>query len=101
LDVTKVLFHIQHKIQNSWGKAQALQAAFQEFRSSWQNFGATPEVESWFQDWGDKMTEPNLTQVMDFEGSLPEVGLKCTVRDAARIMKDMRQSAVLVFDSER
>jgi CBS domain-containing protein len=98
LDITKVLLHIQSKIQNSWGKANALKSAFQEFQTTWQNFAATPEVQDWFQEWSDKMIEPNLLQVMNVNCPMPEVGLKSTVREAARVMKDTRQTAVLVYD---
>ena len=93
--------HILRKIDNTWGKASELQDAFREFQTSWQNFSASAEVEAWFQDWGAKMHEPDLTQVMDYEVALPKVGLRTSVRDAARVMKDLRQTAVLVFDNEQ
>lgn len=59
------------------------------------------QVQAWFQDWGTKMQEPDLTQVLDYSHPLPIVTLKTSVRDAARLMKDMRQTAVLVYDQHQ
>lgn len=98
LDITKVVQHIQAKIKNSWGKAQQLQRAFQEFRSSWQNFHTTPEVETWFQDWSSRMVEPMLTHSMH---EAPQVTIKTSVKDAAIMMKQARQTAVLVYNNQK
>jgi hypothetical protein len=47
------------------------------------------------------MVEPDLTQVLDYEAPLPKVGVKTSVRDAARLMKDCKQTAVLVYDNDQ
>jgi signal-transduction protein with cAMP-binding, CBS, and nucleotidyltransferase domain len=47
------------------------------------------------------MVEPSISQVINYNISIPEVGLKTSVRDAARVMKDSRQTAVLVYDTDR
>lgn len=47
------------------------------------------------------MVEPDLTHVMDSTKMLPEIGCKTNVLEAARKMRECRQTAVLVFDSDR
>lgn len=66
VDITKVLLHIQGKINNSWGKAKALKGAFQEFQQSWTNFTVSNEVQAWFSDWDEKMVEPTLSNGKDY-----------------------------------
>ena len=103
LDITKALMRIKYMIRDSWGKSQALKHAFHEFQSSWHNFTATKEVKRWFEEWAHQMVEPDLTQVLDASatvwGGIPAVGLRLSVRDAAKLMRTTRQTAVLVFSS--
>eukprot|EP00158_Paraphelidium_tribonemae_P005952 Partr_v1_DN27602_c0_g1_i1_m64641 putative domain-containing protein len=100
LDITRVLKHIQAKIRNSWGKAEALKVAFADFQDSWRNFSTNVEVSKWFDDWSSKMVEPDLSSVVDFGAvTVPEVGFKTSVRDAVLLMRDCRQTAVIVADS--
>ena len=101
MDITKILLHIETKMQNSWGKAEMLQSAFKDFQTSWQNFDVSPQVQAWFHECQTKMAEPDLTSVMNYEAPLPMVNVKTTVSDCARVMKDLRQTAVLVMDQQK
>ena len=96
LDITKIMQLIQNKIQSTWGKARELKSAFSDFKNSWSNFTVTSEVNEWFEDWASKMVEPDLASVIDNTVMMPEVQFKTTVKDAARIMKETRRTAVIV-----
>lgn len=100
LDITKVVYHIQQKISNSWGKAQSLQSAFADFQSAHQSFQASPEVQLWFETWGNKMAEPELSNFIDYTRAPPQVTLRTSVRDAAKLMKEQKVTAVLVNDQQ-
>ncbi len=89
---------MQTKIQNSWGKAAALMQAFHEFQHAWQNLTVTPEVETWFNAWSESLVkQPALTDILMENLNVPKVTMKASVRDAVLVMKQCRQTAVLVM----
>lgn len=46
------------------------------------------------------MVEPDLASVLDYNNVLPKVSLKTSVRDASILMKQLKTTAVLVYDAE-
>jgi CBS domain-containing protein len=86
-------------MRDSWGKAKALHLAFDEFQTSWHNFTATEEVTRWFEEWRQHMVEPDLGSVVGHDG-FPAVGVRTNVMEAAKLMKDSKQTAVLVMSSQ-
>nr|CAG8446557.1 7817_t:CDS:2 [Entrophospora candida] len=97
LDITKCLYEALEKMERAYGSSKKLYDALEGVEKEWSSGQVSP-IMQYMSVLREKMACPDLTSVLD--GSLPaEVGLKTTVRDAARMMRQFRTTAVLVMEN--
>jgi len=96
LDITKCLYEALEKMERAYGSSKKLYDALEGVEKEWSSGQVSP-IMQYMSVLREKMACPDLTSVLD--GSLPaEVGLKTTVRDAAKMMRQFRTTAVLVME---
>ncbi|CAJ0642143.1 12324_t:CDS:2, partial [Entrophospora sp. SA101] len=97
LDITKCLYEALEKMERAYGSSKKLYDALEGVEKEWSSGQVSP-IMQYMSVLREKMACPDLTSVLD--GSVPaEVGLKTTVRDAARMMRQFRTTAVLVMEN--
>ncbi|CAJ0912478.1 11220_t:CDS:10 [Entrophospora sp. SA101] len=95
LDITKCLYEALDKMERAYGSSKKLYDALEGVEKEWT--GQTNSIMQYMSVLREKMECPDLTSVLD--GSLPaEVGMKTSVRDAAKMMRQFRTTAVLVME---
>ncbi|CAH1766837.1 3637_t:CDS:2, partial [Entrophospora sp. SA101] len=95
LDITKCLYEALEKLERAYGSSKKLYDALENVEREWTN--QSSPVLQYMPVLKEKMACPDLTTVLD--GYLPvQVGIKTSVRDAARLMREYRTTAVLVMD---
>ncbi|KAF9159469.1 hypothetical protein BGX21_001505 [Mortierella sp. AD011] len=96
LDITKCLYESLSKMERAYGQSKKLYDALEGVDKEWggmQNMAMVQYMETL----REKMMCPDLSSVLD--GSPPaEVSVKATVKEAAKLMKERRVTAVLVMD---
>ncbi|KAJ7107647.1 hypothetical protein C8R43DRAFT_1044854 [Mycena crocata] len=102
LDITKVFHEALGKVERSSAASEQLFAAMAGVQSELGSAGANPQAAAMLA-WAEKLREktalPDLTTVMDVRSHPATVGPKTTVREAARLMKERRTTAVCVMES--
>ncbi|KAK3808685.1 MAG: hypothetical protein J3Q66DRAFT_288520 [Benniella sp.] len=96
LDITKCLYDSLAKMERAYGQSKKLYDALEGVDKEWggvQNMGMVQYMETL----REKMMCPDLNSVLDGSPAA-EVSVKATVRDAAKLMKERRVTAVLVMD---
>lgn len=96
LDITKCLYDSLAKMERAYGQSKKLYDALEGVDKEWggvQNMGMVQYMETL----REKMMCPDLNSVLD-GAPAAEVSVKATVRDAAKLMKERRVTAVLVMD---
>ncbi|KAI8360602.1 hypothetical protein B0O80DRAFT_381797 [Mortierella sp. GBAus27b] len=96
LDITKCLYESLSKMERAYGQSKKLYDALEGVDKEWggmQNMAMIQYMETL----REKMMCPDLSSVLD-GAPAAEVTVKATVRDAARLMKERRVTAVLVMD---
>ncbi|CAK5279982.1 unnamed protein product [Mycena citricolor] len=102
LDITKVFHEALAKVERSSVASEQLFAAMAGVQSELGAASANPQAAAMLA-WAEKLREktalPDLTTVMDVRSHPATVGPKTTVRDAARLMKERRTTAVCVMET--
>ncbi|KAJ6574887.1 CBS-domain-containing protein [Mycena capillaripes] len=102
LDITKVFHEALGKVERSSAASEQLFAAMAGVQSELGSAGSNPQAAAMLA-WAEKLREktalPDLTTVMDVRSHPATVGPKTTVREAARLMKERRVTAVCVMES--
>ncbi|KAJ7900117.1 hypothetical protein B0H14DRAFT_2672359 [Mycena olivaceomarginata] len=102
LDITKVFHEALSKVERSSVASEQLFAAMAGVQSELGSAGSNPQAAAMLA-WAEKLREktalPDLTTVMDVRSHPATVGPKTTVREAARLMKERRVTAVCVMES--
>ncbi|KAF7339836.1 hypothetical protein MVEN_01900200 [Mycena venus] len=102
LDITKVFHEALSKVERSSAASEQLFAAMAGVQSELGSAGSNPQAAAMLA-WAEKLREktalPDLTTVMDVRSHPATVGPKTTVREAARLMKERRVTAVCVMES--
>ncbi|KAJ7102147.1 hypothetical protein B0H15DRAFT_898120 [Mycena belliarum] len=102
LDITKVFHEALGKVERSSAASEQLFAAMAGVQSELGAAGSNPQAAAMLA-WAEKLREktalPDLTTVMDVRSHPATVGPKTTVREAARLMKERRTTAVCVMES--
>ncbi|KAF9996299.1 hypothetical protein BGZ65_008110 [Modicella reniformis] len=96
LDITKCLYESLSKMERAYGQSKKLYDALEGVDKEWggmQNMAMVQYMETL----REKMMCPDLSSVLDGSPAA-EVTVKATVRDAAKLMKERRVTAVLVMD---
>ncbi|KAJ6519606.1 hypothetical protein C8R45DRAFT_852671 [Mycena sanguinolenta] len=102
LDITKVFHEALSKVERSSVASEQLFAAMAGVQSELGSAGSNPQAAAmlaWAERLREKTALPDLTTVMDVRSHPATVGPKTTVRDAARLMKERRTTAVCVMES--
>lgn len=96
LDITKCLYEALDKMERAYGSSKKLYDALEGVEREWATNQPT-QILQYMEMLREKMACPDLSSVLD--GSMPaEVGVKTSVRDAARLMREYRTTAVLVME---
>ncbi|KAJ7139909.1 hypothetical protein C8R44DRAFT_660610 [Mycena epipterygia] len=102
LDITKVFHEALGKVERSSAASEQLFAAMAGVQSELGSAGSNPQAAAMLA-WAEKLREktalPDLTTVMDVRSHPATVGPKTTVREAARLMKERRTTAVCVMET--
>ncbi|KAF6766245.1 hypothetical protein DFP72DRAFT_1028934 [Ephemerocybe angulata] len=102
LDITKVFHEALGKVERSSAASEQLFSAMAGVQSELGGVGANPQAAAMLA-WAEKLREktalPDLTTIMDSRTQPATVGPKTTVREAAKLMKEKRTTAVCVMES--
>ncbi|KAJ7275258.1 hypothetical protein B0H12DRAFT_1086454 [Mycena haematopus] len=102
LDITKVFHEALSKVERSSAASEQLFAAMAGVQSELGSAGSNPQAAAmlaWAERLREKTALPDLTTVMDVRSHPATVGPKTTVREAARLMKERRTTAVCVMET--
>ncbi|KAJ7293363.1 hypothetical protein C8J57DRAFT_1444603 [Mycena rebaudengoi] len=102
LDITKVFHEALGKVERSSAASEQLFAAMAGVQSELGSAGSNPQAAAmlaWAERLREKTALPDLTTVMDVRSHPATVGPKTTVREAAKLMKERRTTAVCVMES--
>ncbi|GAA5857697.1 hypothetical protein JCM8547_004334 [Rhodosporidiobolus lusitaniae] len=99
LDITKVFHESLEKLEKAYGSSQKLYTALE---GAQEQFGgvenqANPLL-AYVQALRDKMSFPDLGSILDARTTAATIGVKTSVRDAARLMREKRTTAVCVME---
>ncbi|CAG8433096.1 10725_t:CDS:2 [Diversispora eburnea] len=95
LDITRCLYEALDKMERAYGSSKKLYDALEGVEREWSN--QPTQFHQYLSMLRDKTACPTLTTILD--GSRPaEVGVKTSVRDAARLMREHHTTAVLVME---
>ncbi|KAG9288935.1 hypothetical protein G9A89_019557 [Geosiphon pyriformis] len=98
LDITKCLYEALEKMERAYGSSKKLYDALEGVEKEWSNQPA--HIIQYLDILREKMSCPDLTTVLD-ERSVPVfVSIRTSVRDAARMMREHRTTAVLVMEHD-
>lgn len=103
LDITKVFHDAMDKVERSHDASQKLYSAFEGVQAELGESAAPNDsqafaMRSYIASLRQKMALPDLTSVMNERTAPAIVGPKTSVRDAARLMKEKRTTAVCIVD---
>ncbi|CAE6421556.1 unnamed protein product [Rhizoctonia solani] len=101
LDITKVFHEALDKLERGSSASAKLHAALEGVQSELGN-GLNPQamaMMSYVASLREKTTLPDLTTVMDSRTQPATVGPRSTVREAAKLMKENRTTAVCVMEA--
>ncbi|KAG8806984.1 hypothetical protein FRC17_004695, partial [Serendipita sp. 399] len=102
LDITKVFHEALEKVERGSSASQKLYSAFESVQTELGGgVAANPQAAammSYIESLRDKTALPDLTTVMDARTQPATVGPRTTVRDAAKLMKENRTTAVCVME---
>lgn len=103
LDITKVFHDALAKVERSSSATNQLSAALAGVQSELgPNLSANPQAAAmlaYVDALRDKMAQPDLLSVLDTSLPPPTVTPRTSVREAARLMKDRRTTAVCVLET--
>ncbi|BGP37094.1 hypothetical protein JCM10450v2_001002 [Rhodotorula kratochvilovae] len=100
LDITKVFHESLEKLEKAYGSSQRLYSALEGAQEQFGGVdaGASNPLLAYVQALRDKMSFPDLGSILDARTTAATVGVKTSVREAARIMREKRTTAVCVME---
>lgn len=102
LDITKVFHEALGKVERSSAASEQLFSAMAGVQSELGGVSTNPQTAAmlaWVEKLREKTALPDLTTVMDSRTQPATVGPKTTVREAAKLMKERRTTAVCVMEN--
>ncbi|KAI7817797.1 mitochondrial ribosomal protein subunit S4 [Gamsiella multidivaricata] len=96
LDITKCLYESLSKMERAYGQSKKLYDALEGVDKEWGGMQNVAMVQ-YMETLREKMMCPDLSSVLDGSPAA-EVSVKATVKEAAKLMKERRVTAVLVMD---
>lgn len=108
LDITKVFHESLEKLERAYGSSQKLYNALEGVQSEWGSTGsggsasnpAANGLMAYVEALRDKMSFPDLGSILDARTAPATVGVKTTVREAAKLMRERRTTAVCVMEND-
>ncbi|GAA5988279.1 hypothetical protein JCM11641_006648 [Rhodosporidiobolus odoratus] len=99
LDITKVFHESLEKLEKAYGSSQKLYTALE---GAQEQFGGADNTANpllaYVQALRDKMSFPDLGSILDARTTAATITVKTSVRDAARLMREKRTTAVCVME---
>ncbi|CAO1630211.1 unnamed protein product [Sympodiomycopsis kandeliae] len=101
LDIAKVFYEALEKLERAHGSSQKLYNALEGVQSEWGGGIAGPQqaMMEYVEALRQKMSIPDLTTILDSRTLPCTVSVRTTVRDAAKLMKEHRTTAVCVMEN--
>ncbi|KAG0148391.1 hypothetical protein CROQUDRAFT_41353 [Cronartium quercuum f. sp. fusiforme G11] len=106
LDITKVFHESLEKLERAYGSSQKLYNAIEGVQSEFgggsngSTMNHTNPLMAYVEALRDKMSFPDLGSILDARTTAATVGVKTSVKDAARLMRDHHTTAVCVMESD-
>ncbi|KAK0546938.1 hypothetical protein OC846_005062 [Tilletia horrida] len=101
LDIAKVFYEALEKLERAHGSSQKLYNALEGVQSEWgaaATSGPQAAMLQYFEALRAKMSIPDLTTILDSRTLPVTVGVRTTVKEAARMMKEHHTTAVCVME---
>ena len=103
LDITKVFHESLEKLERAYGSSQKLYTALEGVQSEWgsnasSQFAGAGGLISYVEALREKMSFPDLGSILDARTRAVTVSLKTSVKEAARLMREHRTTAVCVVE---
>ena len=101
LDIAKVFYEALEKLERAHGSSQKLYTALEGVQSEWGGAAMGPQqaMMQYVESLREQMSMPDLSTILDSRTIPCTVGVRTTVRDAARLMKEHRTTAVCVMEN--
>ena len=101
LDIAKVFYEALEKLERAHGSSQKLYTALEGVQSEWGGKAAGPQqaMMQYVETLRERMSMPDLSSILDSRTLPVTVGVRTSVRDAARLMKEYRTTAVCVMEN--
>ena len=101
LDIAKVFYEALEKLERAHGSSQKLYNALEGVQSEWGGGAVGPQqaMMQYVETLRQRMSMPDLSTILDSRTLPVTVGVRTSVRDAARLMKEHRTTAVCVMES--
>ncbi len=100
LDIAKVFYEALEKLERAHGSSQKLYNALEGVQSEWGgSAGPQQAMLSYIEALRQKMSIPDLSSILDSRTLPCCVGVRTTVREAAKLMKEHHTTAVCVMES--
>ncbi|PWZ00569.1 CBS-domain-containing protein [Testicularia cyperi] len=101
LDIAKVFYEALEKLERAHGSSQKLYNALEGVQSEWgSSAGPQQAMLQYIETLRQKMSIPDLTSILDSRTLPCCVGVRTTVREAAKLMKEHHTTAVCVMESQ-
>ncbi|KAE8222835.1 hypothetical protein CF319_g4041 [Tilletia indica] len=101
LDIAKVFYEALEKLERAHGSSQKLYNALEGVQSEWgaaATSGPQAAMLQYIENLRVKMSIPDLTTILDSRTLPVTVGVRTTVKEAARMMKEHHTTAVCVME---
>ena len=101
LDIAKLFYEALEKLERAHGSSQKLYTALEGVQSEWGGKAAGPQqaMMQYVETLRERMSMPDLASILDSRTLPVTVGVRTSVRDAARLMKEYRTTAVCVMEN--
>ncbi|KAH9811611.1 hypothetical protein DFH28DRAFT_981504 [Melampsora americana] len=106
LDITKVFHESLEKLERAYGSSQKLYNAIEGVQSEFGGSSNSTHINqpnplmAYVEALRDKMSFPDLGSILDARTTAATVGVKTSVKDAARLMRDHHTTAVCVMEND-
>lgn len=98
LDIAKVFYEALEKLERAHGSSQKLYHALEGVQNEWGG-GPQQAMMQYVETLRQRMSMPEISSILDSRTMPCTVGVRTTVRDAARLMKQHKTTAVCVMEN--
>ena len=98
LDIAKVFYEALEKLERAHGSSQKLYHALEGVQNEWGG-GPQQAMMQYVETLRQRMSMPEIASILDSRTMPCTVGVRTSVRDAARLMKQYKTTAVCVLEN--